>query len=187
VGAAAAARAHLACGSPRPALDLLDGIPASGGEGPAITVRALLARAAAADALGDTATAQRLVSRALRLARPDRLRRPFLEAGPWLHRLLRAAPQPGRGHTWLPPAVAARPGRAPAPGTGAVPPVVEPLSAREREVLQRLAQLLSTEEIAADLYLSVNTVKTHLKSVYRKLGATRRGEAVRRARDLRLL
>ncbi|MEU6540360.1 LuxR C-terminal-related transcriptional regulator [Streptomyces sp. NPDC047000] len=182
----ALARAHLACGSPRAALDLLDELPGVGGEGPAITVRTLLTRAAAADALGDTVTAQRLVSRALRLARPDRLRRPLLEAGPWLRRLLRAAPHLTRGHTWLPAAFAARPAPA-APAGGAPPTVVEALSEREREVLQRLAQLLSTEEIAADLYLSVNTVKTHLKSVYRKLGASRRGEAVRRARDLHLL
>ncbi|WP_308310314.1 LuxR C-terminal-related transcriptional regulator [Streptomyces sp. CC210A] len=54
-------------------------------------------------------------------------------------------------------------------------------------MLERLAQLMSTEDIAADLHLSVNTVKTHLKSVYRKLAATRRGEAVRRARELGLL
>ena len=42
--------------------------------------------------------------------------------------------------------------------------------------------MLSTEEIAASMYLSVNTVKTHFKSIFRKLGATRRGEAVRRAK-----
>jgi LuxR family maltose regulon positive regulatory protein len=47
--------------------------------------------------------------------------------------------------------------------------------------------MMSTEEIAADLYVSANTVKTHLKSVYRKLAVSRRGEAVRRARELRLL
>jgi LuxR family maltose regulon positive regulatory protein len=46
---------------------------------------------------------------------------------------------------------------------------------------------LSTEEIAAELCVSVNTVKTHLKSIHRKLSVTRRGEAVRRARQLRLL
>ncbi|MGW3955625.1 helix-turn-helix domain-containing protein, partial [Streptomyces sp. NPDC004752] len=66
-------------------------------------------------------------------------------------------------------------------------PVVEELSPRERDVLRRLAQLMSTEEIAADLYVSVNTVKTHLKSVYRKLAVNRRADAVRRARELRLL
>ncbi|MFD7666610.1 LuxR C-terminal-related transcriptional regulator [Streptomyces sp. NPDC059788] len=72
-----------------------------------------------------------------------------------------------------------RPAPAPAP--------VERLSAREREVLGRLAQMMTTEEIATDLYLSVNTVKTHLKSVYRKLAVTRRSAAVRRARELELL
>lgn len=46
---------------------------------------------------------------------------------------------------------------------------------------------MSTGEIAADLCLSVNTVKTHLKSINRKLAASRRGEAVRRARQLHLL
>jgi LuxR family maltose regulon positive regulatory protein len=64
---------------------------------------------------------------------------------------------------------------------------VEELSGRERDVLQRLAQMMSTEEIAADLYVSVNTVKTHLKSVYRKLAVNRRNDAVRRARELGLL
>lgn len=47
--------------------------------------------------------------------------------------------------------------------------------------------MMTTEEIAADLFVSVNTVKTHLKSVYRKLGVNRRNEAVHRARELRLL
>ncbi|MEW2572116.1 LuxR C-terminal-related transcriptional regulator [Streptomyces sp. NPDC047070] len=64
---------------------------------------------------------------------------------------------------------------------------VESLSARERDVLRHLAQMMTTEEIADELYVSVNTVKTHLKSVYRKLAVTRRSAAVRRARELELL
>ncbi|QEU93310.1 LuxR family transcriptional regulator [Streptomyces kanamyceticus] len=64
---------------------------------------------------------------------------------------------------------------------------VERLTAREGDVLGRLSQMMTTEEIAEDLYLSVNTVKTHLKSVYRKLAVTRRSAAVRRARELQLL
>jgi LuxR family maltose regulon positive regulatory protein len=47
--------------------------------------------------------------------------------------------------------------------------------------------MMTTEEIAAELCLSLNTVKTHLKSIFRKLGVTRRGDAVRRARRLSLL
>ncbi|MFF1629529.1 response regulator transcription factor, partial [Streptomyces sp. NPDC058272] len=66
-------------------------------------------------------------------------------------------------------------------------PVVEELSGRERDVVERLAQMMSTEQIAADLFVSVNTVKTHLKSVYRKLAVSRRHDAVRRARELGLL
>lgn len=58
---------------------------------------------------------------------------------------------------------------------------------REREVLQHVSALESTAEIAAAMYISVNTVKTHLKSIYRKLAATHRGEAVRNARRLGLL
>jgi LuxR family maltose regulon positive regulatory protein len=65
--------------------------------------------------------------------------------------------------------------------------IPEPLTERETEVLQRLAQALSTEDIADALYLSVNTVKTHLKSIYRKLGTTGRSAAARRARELNLL
>ena len=74
------------------------------------------------------------------------------------------------------------------PGTGPdAPLIVERLSEREREVLRHVAAMLSTAEIAAEMYISVNTVKTHLKSIYRKLAATHRGEAVRRARQLELL
>ncbi|WJV50641.1 helix-turn-helix transcriptional regulator [Streptomyces flavofungini] len=73
-------------------------------------------------------------------------------------------------------------GQEPAPA-----PPVERLSSRERDVLERLAQMMTTEEIAEDIYLSVNTVKTHLKSVYRKLAVTRRSAAIRRAVELDLL
>ncbi|MGY0022169.1 LuxR C-terminal-related transcriptional regulator [Streptomyces sp. YJ-C3] len=86
----------------------------------------------------------------------------------------------------------ARPARAEetaaVPERGAVPQhPAERLSAREHDVLDRLAQMMTTEEIAEELYLSVNTVKTHLKSVYRKLAVSRRSAAVRRARELQLL
>jgi len=65
--------------------------------------------------------------------------------------------------------------------------VVERLSAREREVLAHASEMLSTAEIATEMYLSVNTVKTHLRSIYRKLSATHRSEAVRRAQQLELI
>lgn len=192
-GAVAAARALLALGDTAAARRLLDGLPADGGqEGPALTVRATLVRAEAADRAGDTATAARLVTRALREARRERLLRPFLETGAWVRPHLAADPARALARDWLVPPTA--PGHRPHGGNpphGAAEaggaPVVEHLSAREHDVLARLAQVRSTEEIAADLYVSVNTVKTHLKSVYRKLGVNRRGDAVRRARDLHLL
>ena len=69
----------------------------------------------------------------------------------------------------------------------AAPLVVEPLSEREREVLTRLSGMHSTAEIAAEMYISVNTVKTHLRSIYRKLASSHRSEAIRRARQLDLI
>jgi LuxR family transcriptional regulator, maltose regulon positive regulatory protein len=63
----------------------------------------------------------------------------------------------------------------------------EPLTQRELTILRFLATSMSAAEIASELYLSVNTVKTHLAAIYRKLSATRRREAVQRARQLELI
>jgi LuxR family maltose regulon positive regulatory protein len=65
-------------------------------------------------------------------------------------------------------------------------PLSEALTERELEVLQRLGSLSTNDEIAADLFLSPNTVKTHLKSMFRKLDVTRRSDAFRRGRELGL-
>jgi LuxR family maltose regulon positive regulatory protein len=67
------------------------------------------------------------------------------------------------------------------------PHLVQPLTERETEVLGYLADLLPTEEIAGRMFVSVNTVKTHIRAILRKLAVERRNEAVRRARDLGLL
>ena len=69
----------------------------------------------------------------------------------------------------------------------AAPELAEPLTERELTVLRYLQGDLSNEEIASVLYISVNTIKTHVKNIYRKLNAMRRREAVQRARELRLL
>ncbi|WP_308114145.1 LuxR C-terminal-related transcriptional regulator [Streptomyces brasiliscabiei] len=172
------ARARLAAGTPRDALALLDGVLSESRAGPAVTVRALLVRAEAAHALGDRAAVRRLVAQALHEARRERLRRPFAEAGGWLRPVLDTPSLRGLATGWLTPGPDRPEDR---------PPVVEELSGRERDVLRRLDRMMSTEEIAADLCVSVNTVKTHLKSVFRKLAVNRRNDAVRRARELRLL
>jgi len=54
-------------------------------------------------------------------------------------------------------------------------------------VLRHISGMLSTAEVASEMYISVNTVKTHLRNIYRKLAAAHRGEAVRRARQLELI
>ncbi|WP_369030782.1 LuxR C-terminal-related transcriptional regulator [Streptomyces adonidis] len=172
-----AAAIQIAAGRPEAALNLLDSIRTHGRTGPAVTVRAALVRAQAAERAGDTATARGLLAQALLDARRERLRRPFLDAGPWIRPLLATAGLRELAAGWL----------RPAPETPPSLPVVVELSGRERDVLERLARMMSTEEVAADLYVSVNTVKTHLKSVYRKLAVNRRNDAVRRARDLGLL
>ena len=117
---------------------------------------------------------------------------PFATQRTWLNSVLRQDAglmdsyrrllQPG------PVSSVARPARRPgAEQAEPEPLIVEQLSGREREVLQYMSEMLSTVEIAAQMYISVNTVKTHLKSIYRKLAASHRGEAVRRARQLGLL
>jgi LuxR family maltose regulon positive regulatory protein len=66
-------------------------------------------------------------------------------------------------------------------------PLVEKLSERELAVLRRLPSSLSNQEIARLLYVSLNTVKTQIRSIYRKLGVNSRHEAIERARQLGLL
>ncbi|HMS90296.1 MAG TPA: LuxR C-terminal-related transcriptional regulator, partial [Acidimicrobiales bacterium] len=64
---------------------------------------------------------------------------------------------------------------------------IDALSDRERTVLRYLVTAMSYREIAEDLYVSVNTVKTHVKHIIRKLHADSRADAIRRARELRYL
>jgi len=61
------------------------------------------------------------------------------------------------------------------------------LSTRELEVLRYLATMLTADEIAGELYVSVNTIKAHTRSIFRKLGASRRQDAVVRAYECGVL
>ncbi|MBN2549824.1 MAG: hypothetical protein JXB15_11740 [Anaerolineales bacterium] len=76
--------------------------------------------------------------------------------------------------------------RKPAP-VSAVEPLIEPLSSRELEILQLLNGPLSTPEIAALSFVSANTIRTHIKSIYSKFGVHGRSAAVRRACELGLI
>ncbi|MGX7678501.1 LuxR C-terminal-related transcriptional regulator [Jatrophihabitans sp. DSM 45814] len=137
------------------------------------------------------------VSAALKLAQPERIRRPFIDSNPQLRRLLRADLK-DVDMSWLRPpqtsmsTVMQLPPRTDRESSPVTPPqagpvLVEPLSVRETEVLVHLAQLLSTEEIAAAMFVSVNTVRTHVRSILRKLAVGRRNDAVRRGRELSLI
>ena len=66
-------------------------------------------------------------------------------------------------------------------------PLTEPLTDREMGVLRLLPSMRSNTEIADELFISVNTVKVHLKSLYRKLDVPNRRDAVRRGHTLRLI
>src|SRR5207245_806431 len=78
-------------------------------------------------------------------------------------------------------------GRKPASAHGAEDRLREPLSESESRILRYLPTNLSVPEIATEVYLSANTVKTHMRHLYAKLGAHRRGQAVQQARALGLL
>ncbi|WP_331767461.1 LuxR C-terminal-related transcriptional regulator [Embleya sp. NBC_00896] len=182
--AVALARVLLAAGRRDRALEVLADLADDVDATATSRAQACLLRAEAAAEAGSPREAHRLLCAALGLARTERLRRVFVEAGPWTRRLLRQDPEPARVHGRLPARALGHP-RAGARTRS--PAAVTPLSDRENEVLRQVAQMLSTREIAAELYLSTNTVKTHLKSIYRKLCVTRRSEAVRRARELGIL
>jgi LuxR family transcriptional regulator, maltose regulon positive regulatory protein len=126
---------------------------------------------------------------ALELARPELLRWPFIDTPPQARRLLRTHPRLQEPGGWLNPSSGAQPRAAGnrAPEAAAGPVVVQDLSEREMEVLRYLAEMLSTAEIAATMFISVNTVRTHIRSILRKLAVSRRNQAVRRARERGLL
>jgi LuxR family transcriptional regulator, maltose regulon positive regulatory protein len=138
---------------------------------------------------GDHTRGRRSLASALRLAEREQLRLPFALDRSWIGPALRRDPELARAHRDL-LAPTLRHDQLPAPQDApeqAAVLVVEPLTARERDVLRHLSELLSTAEIADEMYVSVNTVKTHLKHIYRKLAAAGRGQAVRRARQLELI
>ncbi len=133
------------------------------------------------------------LQRALDLAEPEKRVADFLRGGAAMKNLLQLALSQSIAPSYvrkLLAAFAAR--RQPAAGrrpaaTLAAQALVDPLSEREMEVLQHLSSHLSTPEIAQQLVVSANTVRTHIKSIYAKLGVHRRTAAVLRARELGML
>ncbi|WP_442934417.1 LuxR C-terminal-related transcriptional regulator [Micromonospora sp. CPCC 205546] len=188
--AVALARVELRAGDPRAAGYALPDWQSPEAVGWPLPVRldAAVLDAVLARRAGDDRRAGRVLEQALDLAGPEGLRRPFTRAEPGIRDLLAAHLDAGTAH-W--PTVSdlvrgadAPAERAPAPRAAALD---EPLTERELTILRYLQSILTNVEIAAELSLSVNTVKTHVRNIYRKLDATRRREAVRRARDLHLI
>ena len=150
-------------------------------------IEALALEALALQAAGQAAAALAALGRALTLAEPEGYVRTFADEGAPMARLLElAAGQgicPAYARRLLAVMGAPRPGRA-RPAAGALP---EPLSDRELEVLRLLAAGLSNRDIAAELVITENTVRSHCKSIFGKLGAHKRWEAAHRAEELGLI
>ncbi|MGI5148332.1 LuxR C-terminal-related transcriptional regulator [Plantactinospora sp. CA-294935] len=187
--AVALSRAHLRARDPQAVLRTLPDWAAPAGAGGPLPLRlaAGLLDASAARMTGDHRRAARVLEQVLRLAEPEGFRRPFTRADPPVRDLLAAHLDSGTAY-W--PMVNELLDAADGTGGAATPtatPLAEPLTERELTVLRYLQSILSNVEIAAELSLSVNTVKTHVRNIYRKLDATRRRDAVRRARELNLI
>jgi LuxR family maltose regulon positive regulatory protein len=153
---------------------------------PTWLVEAFLLEAIAQDVLGDADAAGRAVERALDLAEPDGVLLWFL-----LHPVPGLLQRHARHRTAHPALIAdilslLAGNRLGPPPAGPSPPL-EPLSGSEIRVLRYLPTHLSAPQIASELYVSHNTVRTHMRHLYAKLGTHRRFEAVERARALGLL
>jgi len=161
---------------------LLHAAEAGGRQGHAIELLSLQALAQAAR--GDITRALAPLARALALAEPEAFVRVFVDEGAPMAALLQEAAQRGFVPNFVSQVRAAF-GQA----QGATPvtqPLIEPLSDREFEVLRLLETELSGPEIARKLMVSLNTLHTHIKRIYGKLGVNSRRAAVRRAEELEL-
>jgi LuxR family transcriptional regulator, maltose regulon positive regulatory protein len=148
--------------------------------------QAFLLEAIAQAALGDEGAAASALERALEVAEPDGVLTMFL-----LHPAPGLLKRQARRHTAHPALIAdilsLLAARKLAPPPAGPQPPLEALSESELRVLRYLPTNLSGPEIAGELYVSLNTVRAHLRHLYAKLGTHRRADAVARARALGLL
>ena len=143
---------------------------------------------------GKPARARASVQRACLLAASEGLRWPFQDATPDVRELvarhhMATADGAADGRSPSPAQALPRPqGGKEAPQNGDPPAsLIDALTVKELEVLNHLSELLTTDEIASTMFVSVNTVRTHVRSILRKLSVSRRHQAVRRARALDIL
>ena len=169
------------------AIDLTDRLVAAamhgGRSGSAIDI--LVVQALARHALGDSAGALTSLERAVELAEPEGYVRIFVDEGKAMADLLRLAAKQSSSPSYVRRLLAAV--VTAEPGVTQGQPLIEPLSERELEVLRLLGSELDGPEIAHELTVSLNTMRTHTKSIYAKLGVNNRRAAIRRAAELDLL
>jgi LuxR family maltose regulon positive regulatory protein len=178
----------MADGDPAGALEVLRGVPdVEPRTGPAFTLveTNLLAGIAHLDR-GDRKAAAAAAEAAFALAEPDRLMFPFAMTG--AAALLQAVPRHETAHGALLADIVDLLRGEPTPSIGREQlSELDELSPSELRVLRYLPTNLTRPEIASELYVSIHTVNTHIRSIYSKLGARDRSSAVSRARELRLL
>jgi len=174
------------------AIELLDRqlLAAEAGDRVGSVIEILVVQALARQAKGDAVGALDALRRALEFAEPEGYVQAFMDEGPAMTRLLRAAAKKGPSSSYARQLVAATvkvPDVAAAERAGGTARLVDPLSERELDVLRLLASDLDGPAIARELFVSLNTVRTHTKSIYAKLGVNSRRGAVRSARELGVL
>ena len=153
-----------------------------GRDGSAIEL--LVLQALAQQSRGDLPAALAALQRAVSRAQPEGYLRLFADEGPAMASLLKALAKRTTGSGYLRRLLAATAGTRRRPNPG---PLVEPLSDRELDVLRLLGTDLDGPDIARELSVSLNTVRTHTKNIYAKLGVSSRRAAVSQAQELDLL
>jgi LuxR family transcriptional regulator, maltose regulon positive regulatory protein len=187
------ARVHLAQGDPSAALEILEPLrleaEAKGWHDERLKVTIL--QAVAYSAYGENDKAMQLLGDALALAEPEGFIRIFVDEGLPMAQLLSEVAARGVMPDYVSKLLAAFESEKQDDEDKLSPPsaqsLIEPLSQRELEVLQLIAQGLSNDEIGKRLFLALDTVKGHNRRIYDKLQVQRRTEAVARARELGLL
>lgn len=184
----AAAALHLVDDAPEQAVDVL--APVLAGHASSLRpqwamIEASLLDGIARDRMRDHRGAEESVEQALELAEPEGIILPFMLAD--VGGLLERHPRHRTAHwTLLRTILAVRDG-ASAPAPAEVAPLTDELSDAELRVVRYLPSNLKAPEIAAELFVSTNTVRTHIRHIYAKLGAHGRDAAVVRARELGLI
>ncbi len=178
---------HYADGALREAIDLLERLldAAHAGKRTGSIIEILVLQALAHQAHGNMHAALVALQRALTLAEPEGYVRLYVDEGPPMAALLEAAKKHEIALSYVRQLLAAL--GAAEEGPPVTQTLIEPLSDRELQVLRLLATDLDGPEIARELVVSLNTLRTHTKNIYSKLGVNSRRAAVRRAEELALL